>query len=125
MAHRCIEWDGWEEGLVSGILGPEDQEGDWFHEWEEETAGSTDSPVMPETVAGSDTDVIPPVDGMLKANGLSRKRVLGTVKVVAEEKEKEKHLGSNGDYCGGIGGELGRRLEAWLYINGNGEEGDD
>ena len=26
MAHRCIEWDGWEEGLVDSILGPEEEE---------------------------------------------------------------------------------------------------
>ena len=23
LAHRCVEWDGWEEGLVDSILGPE------------------------------------------------------------------------------------------------------
>jgi hypothetical protein len=39
MAHRCIEWDGWEEGLVESILGPEDQEDDWFKEWEEPKYG--------------------------------------------------------------------------------------
>ncbi|KAI6118657.1 hypothetical protein EV401DRAFT_1966254 [Pisolithus croceorrhizus] len=31
-AHRCVEWDGWEEGLVESILGPEDTEKDWFAE---------------------------------------------------------------------------------------------
>lgn len=31
-AHRCVEWDGWEEGLVESILGPEDMEKDWFVE---------------------------------------------------------------------------------------------
>jgi len=43
-------------------------------------------------------------------------------KVVAVEKEKEKLLKSTGDICGGRGGELGRRLEAWLMVNGD-EEG--
>ena len=33
MAHRCIDWDGWEEGLVESILGPEEQEEDWFRTW--------------------------------------------------------------------------------------------
>ncbi|KAG6332730.1 hypothetical protein ID866_6355 [Astraeus odoratus] len=31
-AHRCAEWDGWEEGLVDSILGPEDTEEEWFKE---------------------------------------------------------------------------------------------
>ena len=35
MAHRCIEWDGWEEGLVDSMLGPEEQEEDWFKEWQD------------------------------------------------------------------------------------------
>ena len=124
MAHRCIEWDGWEEGLVGSILGPEDQEDEWFHDWEEETDEAV-SPLwssLSETLGGSDSGFEQP-DGLLKPNGVSRKRVLGVVKVVAEEKAKEKHLGSNGDICGGIGGELGRRLEAWLYTNGTGAVG--
>ncbi|KAI9063538.1 hypothetical protein FKP32DRAFT_1685924 [Trametes sanguinea] len=33
-------------------------------------------------------------------------------------KEREKLLNATGDFCGGRGGELGRRLEAWLYVNG-------
>ncbi|KAL4073380.1 hypothetical protein J3A83DRAFT_2523341 [Scleroderma citrinum] len=31
-AHRCVEWDGWEEGLVESILGSEDAEEEWFKE---------------------------------------------------------------------------------------------
>jgi hypothetical protein len=122
MAHRCIEWDGWEEGLVRSILGPEEDEDEWFNVLEENTGGSGDSPQPPISASsGGAEGGIPLSDGVLKPNGMSRKRVLGAVKVVAEEKEKEKHLGSNGDICGGIGGELGRRLEAWLYTNGKGE----
>jgi hypothetical protein len=125
MAHRCIEWDGWEEGLIDSILGPEDQEEEWFREWQEGTSES--SHYSPQHLTsgsrGAGGSAIRPSvpDGALKLNALSRKRV-GAVKVVAEEKEKEKHLGSNGDICGGIGGELGRRLEAWLYTNGNSVE---
>ena len=37
------------------------------------------------------------------------------------EKEKEKILDERGDFCGGRGGELGRRLEAWLVVNGDAE----
>lgn len=42
---------------------------------------------------------------------------------LAEEKQKEKMMAVTGDICGGRGGELGRRLEAWLSVtggNGNG-----
>ena len=39
--------------------------------------------------------------------------------VVAVEKEREKLLNATGDFCGGRGGELGRRLEAWLYVSGD------
>ena len=158
MAHRCIEWDGWEEGLVESILGPEDQEDDWFKEWEE---SNRDSPAVANSDvygldaltsrttlndghngdvrdgaingkpngndnesdgksegAGSHTaslkaGQIP--DGKLKPHGIGRKKL--ATKVVEEEKSKEKHLGPGGDICGGIGGELGRRLEAWLHQN--------
>jgi hypothetical protein len=159
MAHRCIEWDGWEEGLVESILGPEDEEDDWFKEWEEPagldspTAGhhdmygldsitsmitlddgpngdaregatngisngngdkdgkseDTGSPAL----AASKPKPIP--DGKLGAHGIGRKKL--ATKVVEEEKAKEKQLGPGGDICGGIGGELGRRLEAWLDQN--------
>lgn len=29
-AHRCAEWDGWEEGLVESILGEKEFEDEWF-----------------------------------------------------------------------------------------------
>lgn len=48
MAHRCIEWDGWEEGLIGSILGPEEQENDWFTRWEDDKCGE-DSPDRPES----------------------------------------------------------------------------
>ena len=157
MAHRCIEWDGWEEGLVESILGPEDQEDDWFKEWEEPNPDSptvanpdmygldamasmialndghkgdtrddatngkpngNESEVKSEgtgspTSASSKSGRVP--DGKLKPHGIGRKKL--ATKVVEEEKAKEKHLGPGGDICGGIGGELGRRLEAWLHQN--------
>lgn len=158
MAHRCIEWDGWEEGLVESILGPEDEEDDWFKEWVE---SAVESPAVanPEIFGldmmaskiilndshngdvheavtngringncnGSDeksevtaNHVSAPSkakqvpDGKLGPHGIGRKKGLAT-KVVEEEKAKEKQLGPGGDICGGIGGELGRRLEAWLH----------
>jgi len=162
MAHRCIEWDGWEEGLVESILGPEDQEDDWFQEWEEPSLDSpgTGNPDMdgPDVIAsritritigeghngdaregvenccsngndnksdGKSEDTGSPTsassktgrvpDGKLKPHGIGRKKL--ATKVVEEEKAKEKQLGPGGDICGGIGGELGRRLEAWLHQN--------
>lgn len=36
MAHRFIEWDGWEEGLVESILGPEEDEDDWLKDTSED-----------------------------------------------------------------------------------------
>ena len=148
MAHRCIEWDGWEEGLLESILGPEDQEDDWF-KWEElgpdspaaanpEVYGLDAMASMITLDGGHNSDArngkpngnnsksrgsptstssnIGPVpDGKLQPNGIGRKKL--AAKVVEEEKAKEKHLGPGGDICGGIGGELGRRLEAWLHQN--------
>lgn len=157
MAHRCIEWDGWEEGLVEDILGPMDEEDDWFREWEEPdmesptvanpdmygldfiaskitldddhdsdaregvTNGGNDNQRNGEprgkgtsTFLSSVTRRVP--DEKLEPQGIVRKKGLAT-KVVEEEKAKEKHLGPGGDFCGGIGGELGRRLEAWLHQN--------
>jgi hypothetical protein len=158
MAHRCIEWDGWEEGLLESILGPEDQEDDWF-KWEEQ---GPDSPAAANAEAygldamasmitlenghnsdgrngvtdgkpngddsksdgksegtgsttSSSSKIGPVPDGKLKPHGIGRKKL--ATKVAEEEKAKEKHLGPGGDICGGIGGELGRRLEAWLHHN--------
>ncbi|OBZ77771.1 hypothetical protein A0H81_02388 [Grifola frondosa] len=103
MAHRCIEWDGWEEGLVESILGPEEQEDDWFDSW---AADSGPASAPPDT---------PPCE-----EGRGRQpRGAAPAKVVAVEKEKERLLNATGDICGGRGGELGRRLEAWLYVNGD------
>ena len=55
-----------------------------------------------------------------KKAGAANGGVPGAPKVVvAVEKEREKLLNATGDFCGGRGGELGRRLEAWLYVNGD------
>ncbi|KAL6303218.1 hypothetical protein BKA93DRAFT_788604 [Sparassis latifolia] len=135
MAHRCIEWDGWEEGLVESILGPSDQESDWFRSWEELYAEahtpidhanvicSSESSGSP-TLNESDEEAqkrITKGDAGANADNDAKKRAHAPMvaKVVAEEKEKEKLLNATGDICGGRGGELGRRLEAWLYIHGN------
>ncbi|KAH9049328.1 hypothetical protein EDB84DRAFT_1433717 [Lactarius hengduanensis] len=115
-AHRCAEWDGWEEGLVESILGPEDQDEDWVREARR---------IARTTGPGSDGeedvgDACPSVDEILKPHGVRRKRQ-AVSRVTAEAKERERLLATTGDECGGRGGELGRRLEALLSID---EDGD-
>ena len=61
------------------------------------------------------------VSGVPGKKGGVRSAVPLPAKVVAEEKEREKLLTATGDFCGGRGGELGRRLEAWLCVNGDAE----
>ena len=125
MVHRCLEWDGWEEGLVQSILGPEDQEDDWFKSWDEVNGdvdgydtpfspGACTSPTL--TNSGFDSE-----GGGKHVPSKVKGRVSDTraAKVVAVEKEKEKLLKATGDICGGRGGELGRRLEAWLSLHGD------
>jgi hypothetical protein len=117
MAHRCVEWDGWEEGLVESILGPEDLEEEWFKEVNAREKGAEDD---------DDDDVSSPSLG--PADGLKRSRSesilvaslkrLPSVKLPFAKEEKEQMLNTTGDICGGRGGELGRRLEAWLCVNG-------
>lgn len=130
MAHRAIEWDGWEEGLVESILGPEDQEDEWFKSWEGDTTEDSDTLDAETQVATDDsprTDASPTLTGSESEGEATGGRPVGkpkvplVAKVVAAEKEKEKLLNATGDYCGGRGGELGRRLEAWLTVNGDAE----
>lgn len=142
MAHRCVEWDGWEEGLVESMLGPEEQEEDWFISWEEARKGQ-DSPSRADTPPASDspeTSISPTLFDSSSEPGtdeskrrdsivavpptvkpLGRAAVPLVAKVVKVEKEKEKLLNATGDFCGGRGGELGRRLDAWLATNGDAE----
>ncbi|KAH9912436.1 uncharacterized protein B0H18DRAFT_1054066 [Fomitopsis serialis] len=147
MAHRCIEWDGWEEGLVDSILGPEEEEEEWFKSWECGQSGVHTPEAVPvevygegEAEGGSDDSGSPTLvdaassDGERKAEGNAKAETSATgkaggkgavkvpmaKKVVQCEKEKEKLLKETGDFCGGRGGELGRRLEAWLHVSGDG-----
>jgi hypothetical protein len=121
MAHRCVEWDGWEEGLVESILGPEEQEEEWFADVDAETAIMDGGREGPEAMVPS-----PPESTSDSEDGRSRIVVAGTMAAAARrkpfgpEKVKVQMLDTTGDICGGRGGELGRRLEAWLHVN----EGD-
>lgn len=126
MAHRVVEWDGWEEGLAASILGePEDQEETWFGSCAEVTANDTrngngsatlDSRIEMDALRIQKKVAIPKA-----INGGKNGTTLGALKVVANsgpEMEKEMVLDTTGDICGGVGGELGRRLEAWLSTTG-------
>lgn len=113
MAHRCVEWDGWEEGLVESILGPEDLEEEWFKE-------------VDAREKGVDSMSTPPLDSAIEPNKPSRSETIlaASLKRLPPAKlpsfakeEKEQMLNTTGDICGGRGGELGRRLEAWLCVN--------
>ena len=115
MAHRFVEWDGWEEGLVDSILGPEEHDEDWLKDLD-----------RPPSVQG--TGAQSPPHGLSDGRSLQttvpvlaapRKRKSTRLPLpLAKEQEKEQMLVTTGDFCGGRGGELGRRLEAWLTING-------
>ncbi|KAI6006732.1 hypothetical protein EDC04DRAFT_2582861 [Pisolithus marmoratus] len=106
-AHRCVEWDGWEEGLVESILGPEDTEKDWFAEgcWCEVARTSTVPPAP--------TTDLPHRPTTPSAALRVHRRQAGML-ILKKEREKEQMLVSAGDICGGRGGELGRRLEEVL-----------
>lgn len=116
-AHRFVEWDGWEEGLVDMILGPEEHDEEWFRDVEADRhliQGLT-SPPVPEfsPLAPHNNDEGPSV----LVSAVTRLKPLANLPFT-KEKEKEQMLNTTGDYCGGRGGELGRRLEAWLTVNG-------
>lgn len=107
-AHRCVEWDGWEEGLVASIIGPEELEEEWIRE------AKAGAEAVWHGDSDEDDDAEPlSVDDILKPNGVRRRRRHAT----KEEKERERLLAATGDECGGRGGELGRRLEAVLSVH--------
>jgi putative hemolysin len=136
MAHRFVEWDGWEEGLIDTILGPEDDEDRWLskdHDTDGEDDGShgaVNSPPVAEFSTHSFSNGTADVNVGARANigmagmailqaSMTRRKPSSKLPLpIAQEKQKEQMLNTTGDYCGGRGGELGRRLEAWLTVNG-------
>lgn len=113
LAHRCAEWDGWEEGLVESILGPEESEEEWFKDVESTVEGSSAASASSYAERGdasSDAVRVALLEGQKRAGVLPLKRA----------RELEQTLTTTGDICGGRGGELGRRLEAWLSVKGKG-----
>ncbi|KAH8115884.1 hypothetical protein DFH11DRAFT_1506822 [Phellopilus nigrolimitatus] len=141
-AHKCVEWDGWEEGLVGSILGAvESTEAEDAHAplafpgafalaqaepkefWEED---GWEEPLVAQMrlsfscIAESGAGALPhPLAGARARGGdISPSAVHDLRRMsqgsAAEELERERMLNVQGDICGGRGGELGRRLEAWL-----------
>ncbi|KAH7924932.1 hypothetical protein BV22DRAFT_1012251 [Leucogyrophana mollusca] len=119
LAHRCVEWDGWEEGLVDSILGPEETEDEWFKD-ADSTVEDSEVPSVPvcESAAESEQSSSESADGVILVASLKRRKQAGRIPL-KKEREKEQMLDTTGDICGGRGGELGRRLEEWLSVNGN------
>ena len=114
MAHRCAEWDGWEEGLVDSILGPEEFE----HEWYNGNFFNSQETLMRDSPRGANSEPSP-VPSYKIPPSLSRIVKISSKLPLLQEQEREQMLNTTGDICGGRGGELGRRLEAWLTVNGN------
>jgi hypothetical protein len=119
MAHRFVEWDGWEEGLIDSILGPEEDEDNWFKDAELETddTHTLTSPTLSTSSDGSLREVA------ILVSTLKKKRKPSAMLPCVSALDKEQVLTTTGDICGGRGGELGRRLEAWLSVTGS-EDGD-
>ena len=172
-AHRCAEWDGWEDGLVGSILGElesDDLDNTYSmfismeqvpginHRWEEPLVtemrheflhgvkltglGFLKSPNPsqcgvdwnPETSTASATIASKGLTRIKLLSSETPKNMKGSVhggpivegpglgvglgpnlrRASDAERERERMLDQRGDVCGGRGGELGRRLEAWL-----------
>lgn len=104
MAHRCAEWDGWEEGLVDSILGPEDTEDEWFKDAEctADALSASSAPVCAESQASS----CGANSGALHAASFKRRKKTGHIPL-KKEREKEQMLNTTGDICGGGAGNWG------------------
>ncbi|KAF9071797.1 hypothetical protein BDP27DRAFT_1321376 [Rhodocollybia butyracea] len=146
LAHRFIEWDGWEEGLATSILGEEEHEEGWLADSVDCDSNWTSPPITANATgsgvgsSGAHTieqrthgllgvvDIVDIKSGAQHAGGetmlgspITRRKPSSKLKKLpfAAELEKEQMLETTGDICGGRGGELGRRLEAWLTVNGH------
>ncbi|KAE9403548.1 hypothetical protein BT96DRAFT_814795 [Gymnopus androsaceus JB14] len=152
MAHRFVEWDGWEEGLAQSMLGEEENEDSWFVDPDSQSSVEWSTMASPPITASANGSAMPTiasvavgegrtgivgvgrpnasaglgasVTGGILGTSLSRRKPSKSKLPFAAELEstKEQMLNTTGDICGGRGGELGRRLEAWLTVNGHHEE---
>ncbi|KAF8908515.1 hypothetical protein CPB84DRAFT_1766803 [Gymnopilus junonius] len=130
LAHRFVEWDGWEEGLIDSILGPEEYENEWFKPSSMSMTevleclvdtGSAKGLLSSPGPRGKALQAL--VGSNIVSNDVSgRGMKLSSKLPMLQEQQKEQMLNTTGDICGGRGGELGRRLEAWLTTSGNVDE---
>jgi len=151
LAHRCAEWDGWEEGLVDSILGSPEVEEEWFNfdpfSLSASGGGHSSEPPSPldadgDPLANSSDSSNARARGnsnghkpSSSSSSRSRRSSFSSVSLsgaklpsklpFVEEQKKEQMLNTTGDICGGRGGELGRRLEAWISVNQEGAANDE
>jgi len=124
LGHRFAEWDGWEEGLIDSILGIEEMEDEtWFRDWDKHPSSDDTGDLSP-PLGTADPRVGPGLTSAANeilgfAAPIARRTGIPFVNSLPfiKEKDKEKMLNTTGDICGGRGGELGRRLEAWLTVS--------
>lgn len=126
LAHRFVEWDGWEEGLIDSILGTEEMKDEvWFRDWDKHPSSDDTGDASPPLgtagprgpgLTSAANEILSYTAPMARRTGLSFVNPLPFIK----EKDLEKMLDTTGDICGGRGGELGRRLEAWLTVSEDG-----
>ncbi|KAK2465100.1 hypothetical protein APHAL10511_002908 [Amanita phalloides] len=125
LAHRFVEWDGWEEGLIDSMLGTEEMEDEWFRDWDNQPCSDVAGDMSPNGTAAirgpgltsAANELLVSVAPVARRTGVQPNA--STLPFI-KEKHKEKMLDMTGDICGGRGGELGRRLEAWLTVSENG-----
>jgi len=102
---------------VESILGPKEYEEEEWIKGPEDEAVSTEDTGLQSCVADSSARI-----AECESLSLSKQVLLPArnpkVPVLMKETEKEQMLNMTGDICGGRGGELGRRLEAWLTVSG-------
>ncbi|KAG2739133.1 hypothetical protein P692DRAFT_201811698 [Suillus brevipes Sb2] len=99
------------------ILGPEETEDEWFKDAEctADALSASSAPVCAESQASSCSAT----SGALQATSFKRRKKAGHIPLKKEREKEQMSNTTTGDICGGRGGELGRRLEAWLSVNGN------
>jgi hypothetical protein len=126
LAHRFVEWDGWEEGLVDSILGPEEEEEEWFRDAcppKGVSAGKSSgrerahAQTSGQLNGASDAEEEQEEEGTSGGGVSQDKWGSSNGKPDTRAPQKCRTLEIAGDVCGGRGGELGRRLEAWLSVN--------
>ncbi|KZV76710.1 hypothetical protein PENSPDRAFT_646163 [Peniophora sp. CONT] len=77
-AHRCIEWDGWEEGLVESIIGPEESEEEWIRSAHAETERALNGETSALTSGANSVPASGPASAPMQRSKLSRPIIVNT-----------------------------------------------